>query len=239
MATPLGKNGYTMMKTTTLYRVTLFGLLILATSCSSIVRKEEPSLSHVHIGHAITGWESAPNKQGLLVAAELFAIEAKANSDLMLEVAKQGNTNDVKEYMSNIMKIVDPTMADPDLPAAYGLRRSLAEALLHLKVASEIFDASQNVRRTMANSYVKGQGIVNNIDELSVFLETAQQSTDSDELILFAEEISRLMNMITGDLTKSEGYGVQRLRQDVDAMVAREDPPYQTIDKFYLFSIGI
>lgn len=220
-------------------QVILCGVLVLLTSCSSVVRKQEPTLSHVHIGHAITGWEAAPNNQGLLVAAELYAIEAKVNCDLMLEAAANGEKQSVKDYLSVLSELISPTSAVDARTSNYGMRRLFAESLVHLNVASEIFDASLNVRRTMAELRVKGQQILNRIDELEVFLDSALASDDIDELKIYAEEIASLMGQISGQSDNSSDYGILQFRRDIEAMIAREDPPYQTINKFYLFSIGI
>lgn len=222
----------------------LIGLTSFAlASCSTIVRKEPPTLSHVHIGHAITGWESAPNGQGLLVAAELFGIEANANCELMLEAAKISDIDGMKSHLSNIATVINPGMANTASVNTgvneYGLRQLMAESLVHLKIASEIFDASPNVQRTMAGIHVKGQNIVSIIDELQLFTESALESDDVDELKIFTEEIARLTSAVTGQSADVPSYGIQQFRQDIDAMIAREDPPYQTIDKYYLFSIGI
>lgn len=222
-----------------IYRVmAVCGLLMLA-SCSFIFRKDEPSLSHVHIGHAITAWEPAPGSQGLLDAAELYGIEAKANSDLMLEAAEDGDIEGVKKHLSSIAKIVDPNLVTADLTDEYGLRRLQAESLVHLKVASEIFDASPNIRRTMAELNVKGQKILSNIDELEVFIQSAFESDNIRGLKIHAEEIANTIRKITGQPAGTAVYGIRQFRQDIGAMIAQEDPPYQTIDKYYLFSIGI
>ena len=226
-------------KTPILTTFVFFGLLLVLTSCSSIVRREAPSLSHVHIGHAVTAWEPAPNKQGLLVAAELYCIEAKANSDLMLEAAANGQLSEMKYHLSNIASLVDPTLVAQSSNEPYGLRKLMAESVVHLKVASEIFDASPNVRRTMAEINVRGEKISSKIDELQIFLELALESENVSEMKFYSEEISRLLTTIGGQPADESTYGIQQFHEDIAAMIAREDPPYQTIDKLYLFSIGI
>ena len=34
-----------------------------------------------------------------------------------------------------------------------------------------------------------------------------------------------------------EEYGMKQLRRDLDAMIAAEDPAYQTVDRWYLFNL--
>jgi hypothetical protein len=58
-------------------------------------------------------------------------------------------------------------------------------------------------------------------------------------LKIYSEEIAYLINTITRLPAENADYGIYQFRRDIDAMIAREDPPYQTIDKYYLFSIGI
>lgn len=228
-----------MPKSRLLKTFVFFGLLLVLASCSSIVRREAPSLSHIHIGHAITAWEPAPNKQGLLVAAELYCIEAKANGDLMLEAAKKGQLSEMKYHLSNIAVLVDPALVDENSSKQYGLRKLMSESLVHLEVASKIFDASLNVQRTTAEINVRGEKISSKIEELQVFLELALESVAVSEMKIYSEEISSLLTEIGGQTADTSIYGIQQFREDIDSMIAREDPPYQTIDKLYLFSIGI
>lgn len=206
-------------------------------ACGTVVSKNAPTIAHVHIGHAITGWEETPQKQGLLVVAELAAVQAQTNSQLMLKAARQQDFNKTKRYMQNIANVIDPQYYDPDQPDGYGVRRGTAEAMTHLKLASSVFDATNNVQRTIAQTSVHAQDILDRTDELSVYLDAGLKADNMVELEVIAEEIGLLVTAISGGPEFPNVYGLYNLRQDIENMIAREDPPYEVVDSYYLFNL--
>jgi len=188
-------------------------LIMSLAACGSVLKRDDPSIAHIHIGHAITAWAPAPRKQGLLVVADLSSVSAAANSELLLQATREGNMEKSRQFLKAVINDVDPTIADPELENAYGLRRAAAEAMTHLGLASEMYDASANVQRTVTRTNVKGTSIINRADELTAFRESG----------LAADNIGT--------------YGLYNLREDIEAMVDREDPPYQTVESWFLFNL--
>jgi len=229
-------------------------------ACASLVQRDTPSISHVHIGHAITAWPLTPNRQGLLVTAELDSVIATTNAELMLEAAREGDLGNAQRYLREVVASVDPELLDPlrdpDAPPAphthggsgtggvdrsrdgrYGLRRATAEAVTHLKLASEVPDASANVQRTVARGNVRAQRIVDRADELVAFMDAGLRSTDPAEMEVIAEEIALVLRQIAGGPELPNVYGLYEFREDIEAMVEREEPPYRTVDSWFLFNL--
>jgi len=207
------------------------------TGCTKLVRKDPPTISHIHIGHALAGWPSTPNRKGLLVVAELSSISAAANSELMLESARNGDLENSKKYLHEIVVTVDPTLHDPALGKVYGLRKSAAEAITHLQLASEVDDATSNVQRGVTQANVKADQIIDGIDELTAFLEAGMKTDNVQEIEIIAEEIHQALLSIAGGPEMASGYGLYELREDIEKMVSNENPPYQTVDSWYLFNL--
>lgn len=205
-------------------------------ACSSIVRKDTPTISHIHIGHAITGWPLAPRKQGLLVVAELASIRATANSARLLKVAREGDLDTARELLQAVIMDVDPVLLDPE-DESYGLRKGAAEAITHLRLASEIDDSSANVQRTVTLTSVKATDIVDRTDELTAFLDAGLKAGSVQEMEIIAEEIQRTLTAIAGGPDAGDVYGLYEFRDDIERMVERENPPYQTVDSWYLFNL--
>ena len=247
-------------------RVRLPAILVLALSlaaCGSLMRRDTPSIAHVHIGHAITAWPLTPNRQGLLVTAEIASVAATTNAELMLEAARAGDLENARRYLREVIKNVDPMLLDPERapgepPAAnpggastesgtdgvdrsaggdYGLRRATAEAVTHLKLASEVPDASANVRRTITRGNVRARRIVDRADELVAFMDAGLRTDDVAEMEIIAEEIALVLRQVAGGPDVENVYGLYEFREDIEAMVEREDPPYQTVDSWYLFNL--
>lgn len=216
-------------------------ILILAcitlSACASVVSKNTPSISHIHIGHAITGWPLAPKKQGLLVAAELFSIAATTNAELMLDAARGGNMERARKYLNQTAIAVDPSFLSDKPSNEYGLRKAAAEAITHLKLASDVDDASANVQRTVTQTAIKAIDLVDRSDELLAFLDAGSKAQNVDEMEIIAEEIVRTLKSISGGPDIQNNYGLYDFREDIEAMVSREDPPYATVDSYYLFNL--
>jgi len=219
-------------------RLALASIVLLALSaCGSIVRKEAPTIAHIHIGHAITGWPAAPNKQGLLVAAELASLAAATNSQLMLKAARGGDMERAKKYLTETANAVDPSFLSKSKTNEYGLRKAAAEAITHLRLASEVEDASANVQRTVTTTRIKAEDIIDRSDELLAYLDAGFKASDVEEMEIIAEEIVRTLNSIAGGSDIPDNYGLYDFREDIEKMVEREDPAYVTVDSFYLFNL--
>lgn len=251
-----------ILSTSNVRFVSLAALALTLAACGSLVKRNTPSIAHVHIGHAITGWPLTPSKQGLLVTAELASVVATTNAELMLDTARNGDLGNAKRYLREVVRSVDPLLLDAerdgaaatagagsDGPASgtggrdlsaggdYGLRRATAEAVTHLRLASEVPDASSNVQRTVARGNVRGKRIVDRADELVAFMDAGLRSNDVAEMEVIAEEIALVLRQIAGGPDVEGTYGLYEFREDIEAMVAREDPPYQTVDAWYLFNL--
>lgn len=207
------------------------------TSCAAVLNREQPSIAHIHIGHAITGWPLAPNKQGLLVVAELSAISAATTGELMLEAAREGNMERAQKFLIETSNTVDPGFLDESRSEEYGLRKAAAEAITHLKLASDMEDASANVQRTVTNTAIKATDLVDRSDELLAYLDAGSKAQSVDEMEIIAEEIVRSLKAIAGGPEIESGYSLYNFREDIESMVAREDPAYKTVDSYYLFNL--
>lgn len=222
----------------TITRITLTVLITVSLgSCASVVNRERPSIAHIHIGHAITGWPLAPKKQGLLVVAELSAIAAATTSELMLKAAREGNMARAQKFLHETANAVNPGFLERTNSNEYGLRKAAAEAITHLQLASETDDASANVQRTVTTTRIKAEDLVDRSDELLAYLDAGAKAQSNEEMEIIAEEIVRTLKSIAGGPDITDSYSLYNFREDIEAMVAREDPAYQTVDSYYLFNL--
>lgn len=196
-----------------------------------------PTIAHVHIGHSITGWHDAPRGQGLLVVAELSSISALSSSELMTQSLKANELTNARKHLTQIISEVEPELLNTGKKTKYNLRRATAESITHLKLASQVYDASTNVQRTVARTTVKAQRIVEKIDELTVYLEAGIGAEDTAEFKIIAEEIDSILKQIAGGPDLPDNYGLFDYRNDIESMIALEDPPYRTVDKWFLFNL--
>ena len=222
---------------TTVRLVAIFLTNIALVSCSSVINRAPPTIAHIHIGHAITGWPLAPKKQGLLVVAEISAVAAATNSELMLQAAREGDMERAQKFLRQTAEIVEPGFLDRRESDEYGLRKAAAEAITHLQLASEVEDASANVQRTVTTTSIKAADLIDRSDELLAYLDAGSKADTIDEMEIIAEEIVQTLNVIAGGPEQNDNYSLYRFRNDIEEMVAREDPPYETVESFYLFNL--
>ena len=190
----------------------------------------------MHIGHAITGVHVTPNKEGYIVSAER---RAKETIDY---TAKAAASHDLAEIKRNIALADQATNADD----TFGVKESdgdggqshhicgnigrcdveCAEGRAHLCVG---FGAGD---RAMRPDRAAGQG--------------RAASTSEKEASLLVGEIAKLAQAnLIGDDSNGDGvvgsapseYGLLQLRRELEDMIAREKPPYVTVDQWYLFNL--
>lgn len=217
----------------------LSAALLTISACANVVRTDAPTISHVHIGHALTGWFDTPNKVGLLVIAEQEATIAAANAQLMIEAATKGDLPATKTFLGNIGHALDPETYTEGNGKGYGLRKATNGAISHLKFAADSADATNNTLRSVARTSIVVNSALDKTDEALILVEEAMQIDDLDVLSELGRELLSMTNDIAGGPEKAtaDAYGLFEFRSDIEAMVDREDPPYTTVESFYLFNL--
>jgi hypothetical protein len=221
-----------MRLTASLLRLTACVTLLAASGCVA----RPPTIAHVHLGHALTGVHVTPGREGyLLVAEERVA----AIHQLARKAAAGSQLHAIK---TDIGAAVKATVSDDE----FGLRHSLVQASNHISFAATSDDASANVRAAapkFANEVVR---VVERCDLIGLLGKDVAASTWTDEARVLATEIAKLAEQnLNGEDADGDGviggkpreYGMKQLRRELDQMIAREVPPYRTVDQFYLFNL--
>ena len=220
-------------------------VLVLLNGCAS----KPPTIAHTHIGHVMTGWRDTPGQAGLFVVAENKANEA-------LQFAN--NASKAKGDLSAIKKNILESIAATDVPTAhkeyeashshksYGVKQALTGAVDHIKFAANSDDASQNVKTSVEEFAKNANAVLGRCDIISTLGNDIQSSNSLEEANILTQEVLQLVeanlngvdannNGIKGD--QPDEYGIIDLRQQLQAMIARENPPYTTVDTWYLFNL--
>jgi len=199
---------------------TLLMLAVLALAAGCVSRP--PTVAHVHIGHAITGVHVTPNKEGYLVSAEKRAREA---ADL---ASKAAGSHDLVEIKRDIALAEHATNSKDD----FGVRESIVMAVNHVTFAATSDDATLNVQKSAPQFAADSTRMVERCDLISLLNKDVQASASLNEALVSVSEIAKLTQAnISGE------YGLAQLRKELEAIVAREKPPYVTVDQWYLFNL--
>ena len=207
-------------------------LLLFVAGCVS----RPPTVAHVHIGHAITGVHVTPNKEGYLVSAEHRAQEAVDYA------TKAVNSQDLAEIKRNIALAEHATNSQDD----FGVRESIVMAVNHVTFAATSDDATLNVQKSAPKFAADSTRVVERCDLIALLSKDVQASASLQEVSVSAGEIAKLTQAnLSGDDSNGDGvvgsapseYGLLQLRKELEEIVARENPPYVTVDQWYLFNL--
>ena len=219
-----------------MHRYPLRLALTLAALAASGCVSRPPSISHVHIGHAITGVHVTPDHEGYLSTAEGRAHEA-------LELASKAEQS---ENLTEIKSDIDAAAKASNSDEEFSVKHALVLAANHVSFAGTSDDASLNVQRSAPLFATHTTKVVERCELIGLLAKDVQASTSLKEAKVSVSQIRRLADAnLNGDSPSanaagegsSGGSGLVQLRQELDAMTARERPPYMTVDHWYLFNL--
>lgn len=193
-----------------------------------------PSIAHVHLGHALTGVHVTPGKQGYLLVAE------KQAEDVFALAQTAARSTDLAQLKAAVAAADAATNSEEE----FGLKHSLVMASNHISFAATSPDASPNVQMSAPLFARDTVRVVERCELIALLGKDVQASNSVDEARLLAGEIAALAKAnLEGEDLNHDGrmdapeYGMKQLRAQLDGMIARESPPYRTVDQWYLFNL--
>jgi hypothetical protein len=195
-----------------------------------------PTIAHVHLGHALTGVHVTPNREGYLLVAEKQALQAHR----LTQQARASATLD--RLKADIAAAVAATTSKE----AFGVKESVILAANHISFAATSADATINVQQSAPVFAKDIARIVERCELVSLLAQDVAVSKSTEEASILIDEILQLTQAnIRGDDGNGDGkvgaapneYGVNQLRAQFDAMIARENPVYRTVDQWFLFNL--
>jgi hypothetical protein len=217
----------------TVWRV-LALLSLLATVSGCVTRP--PTIAHVHLGHALTGVHVTPNRDGYLLVAQTRAKEAYV-------AAGQAAAADTLDGMkASVAAVLTATSSEE----TFGLKQSMVLAANHVSFAATSDDASSNVQQSAPVFAHDIARIVERCELIALLGKDVAAGGSQREAAVAVEEIVKLTQAnLEGEDSDHDGqvgstpaeFGVNQLRREFDVMIARESPPYRTVDQWYLFNL--
>ncbi len=210
----------------------LLPLLALAAGCVS----RPPTIAHVHLGHALTGVHVTPGRQGYLLVAE------KQAEDVVTLAEKAARGTELAQLKLDVAAAVNATNSEDE----FGLKHSLVMASNHISFAATSPDASANVQQSAPVFARDTVRVVERCELIALLGKDVAASRSVAEARLLAGEIALLARAnLDGEDADQDGkvgataaeYGMKQLRAELDGMIAREKPPYRTVDQWYLFNL--
>lgn len=186
-----------------------------------------PSLAHVHVGHALSGWSDTPQRQGLLVVARQDARVALEHAEFAVQGAR--NLAAVRLHLSHVRHALAPQLEPGGPGSGYGLLRALGGAAEHLGYAREVPDVSAALKAGLPGVLEALQVLRRDAQLLELLARDGRGSVDPGQALAYAQEAQgRAQSLVTR---------LERAQQRLDALLAAEQPPYRTVAQRYLFGI--
>jgi hypothetical protein len=213
---------------------TFLAAILLAAAAGCVSRP--PTIAHVHIGHAVTGVHVTPSQKGYFTQAE----------DRAREIAQLARTAAASQDLAEIQGQVASIVVATESKEEFGLKHALLMSANHITFAATSPDASLNLQQSAPEFAKDIAPVVERCELIALLGKDVAASTAVPEASLLAVEIGKLAAANLGGVdTDGDGklgttpaeYGVSQLRTRLDAMVARENPPYRTVDQWYLFNL--
>lgn len=192
--------------------------------CVTVVR---PPVAHVHIGHAITGWVDTPNREGLAVVAQR---EAETAAELArLAFQSRRNPGEVKRLAGDALHALDPALQPRGPGTGYGLIRAIDGAIDHVKFAADSGDASKNLGDSIIGLESSASKVRQAAKVSVAIAQEIRRSEKPEDLASLSEEMKAQTEEVVREL--------RAWRSQLDEVVSRESPSYQTVERRYLFGL--
>jgi hypothetical protein len=223
------------------YKLQNLALVVLvASGCAH----KAPTIAHVHVGHALTGWHNTPGKAGFFVVAENQA--NKALDAAQSAIARGDDMEALQTYIALAVEATNSESKTDEPKSKYGVKQALNGAVNHIGFAGDSDDASENIKMSAKVFPSHAIAVLDRCDLITALGRDIWATSSLDEATVLAEEVLNLSRVnLYGEDSDGDGvvgsnpseYGLIQLRKELDAMVAREDPPYTTVDSWYLFNL--
>jgi hypothetical protein len=129
-------------------RLMAIGMAALMAACADggerMASEAETKMSHVHMGHVLTGWQDTPDQMGPLPTAQAEAEVAAQHAGFA--ASRPDDLDWMKLHVVHILHAVDPSIEPQGPGLGYGMRRAPQGVVQHVRFAADSEDASDNVR---------------------------------------------------------------------------------------------
>jgi hypothetical protein len=197
-------------------------LTAITVSWSGTIRAQTTAnAAHMHIGHVMTGWKETPGEKGFLptaIADAQVALEQVERADL------EGRVNDFVLYGGYVLNALDAgadtqtllkkayerlptTYVKIEIPGTgYGIKRAVAGALQHVRLAAKSEGASDNVKLHAEHVAASLENVAKWTDEAIATARKLISTSDVGDGQILVDELTAQINRIAiGEDANADG----------------------------------
>lgn len=206
-------------------------VLLLLNGCAT----QLPTFAHVHVGHTLSAWPVTPNEQGLFTLSEELAVDIVETAIAASELAKQGDFGAAAQAGGRIATMIGSTEDEVNAPDQFTFLAAFEQGVNHFRYAAQSNDATENLKQGLNSVIAKSPQVIARskvIKELATLLSTLNQEAT------IADAVQQLRVMAVQNLEGGDGnYSLRDMRNELAAILDREDPPYVAPGRKFLFGL--
>ena len=177
-------------------RTMAIGMAALLAACADgdqrMASEAEPNMSHVHMGHVLTGWQDTPEQMGLLPTAQAEAEVAAQHAGFA--ASRPDDLDWMKLHAGHVLHAVDPSIESDGPGLGYGVQRAAQGVAQHVRFAADSEDASDNVKLHATHVETSAGNVVawsQRIVELAQQVQTASSPAEAAPLVVEIETLTQ------------------------------------------------
>ena len=179
-------------------RMIAIGLTGLMAACAGgdqrMASEAEPNMSHVHMGHVLTGWQDTPDQMGLLPTAQAEAEVAAQHAGFA--ASRPDDLDWMKLHVVHVLHALDPSV-EPEGPGlGYGVQPAAQGVAQHVRFAADSEDASDNVKLHATHVEASAGNVVVWSERIVALGQQVQAASSAAEAAPLVVEIETLAQAI-------------------------------------------
>lgn len=166
--------------------------LLLSVVAGGVVAAEK--MSHVHVGHVLTGWSDTPDGAGLLTTAMKEAGIALKHAELAAK--KPEDLAWMQTHTLHVMHALDPQSVEQGPGLGYGLIRAAEGAVKHINAAASSSDASDNVQTHAVHVATSARNAIARAEQMMKLAEAVRVAPSAQAAADLVEQIKVLAEQV-------------------------------------------